>query len=266
MNRISAYFTAVLLLALSLASGVADARSAAAGHGTLRSQMEVIHETFGVNFVYDSSLDLDVPYKGQPLPSGRLPDSSGRHPRPDRGSLEESLQTLFAGTGIEYEIMKKYIVLTKAGSKKKPKDYTIFIEEQHDTLSESRITAVQDRRRNAAQTGLEHIDASVFRRGFAALSSPDVIKTLQYLPGVSGGTEMMNGLYVHGGTGNDNLYLYDGVPVYSVSHLAGLYSSFNVDVVDNVNFFKSGFPASYGGRLSSVVEVNTRDGSMTDYK
>ncbi len=243
------------------------------GDPTLKSQMEVLHETFGVNFVYDSSLDLDVPYKGQPLPSdrhsdssGRHHDPSGRHPRPDRGSLEESLQTLFAGTGIEYEIMKKYIVLTRAGSKKKTKDYTIFLEEQHDTLSESRITAVQDRRRNAAQTGLEHIDASVFKRGFAALSSPDVIKTLQYLPGVSGGTELMNGLYVHGGTGNDNLYLYDGVPVYSVSHLAGLYSSFNVDLVDNVNFFKSGFPASYGGRLSSVVEVNTRDGSMTDYK
>ena len=75
----------------------------------------------------------------------------------------------------------------------------------------------------------------------------------------------MNGLYVHGGTGNDNLYLYDGVPLYSVSHLAGLYSAFNTDVVNNVSFYKSGFPASYGGRLSSVVEVNSRDGSMTDY-
>ncbi|MBR5299662.1 MAG: TonB-dependent receptor, partial [Bacteroidales bacterium] len=213
--------------------------------------MEVIHEVFGVNFVYDSALDLNIPYRGQSLPCH---------------SLEASLDALFKGTGIDYEIMKKYIVLTKAGSKKKPKDYTIFIEEQHDTLNESRITAIVDRRRNAAQTGLEHVDASVFKRGFAALSAPDVIKTLQTVTGVSGGTELMNGLYVHGGTGNDNLYLYDGVPVYSVSHLAGLYSAFNTDVVDNVNFFKSGFPASYGGRLSSVVEVNTRDGSMTDYK
>ena len=136
MNRISAYFTAVLLLALSLASGVADARSAAAGHGTLRSQMEVIHETFGVNFVYDSSLDLDVPCKGLST-------------RPDRGSLEESLRTLFAGTGIEYEIMKKYIVLTRAGSKKKPKNYTIFIEEQHDTHPASMETAITAVRRTA---------------------------------------------------------------------------------------------------------------------
>ena len=227
---------------------------------TLKSQMEVIHEVFGVNFVYDSSLDLDqiAGHAGNDV-------ISSRHSRLDRESLEACLDAIFKGTGIEYEIMKKYIVLTKAGSKKKPKDYTIFIEEQHDTIDESRITAIVDRRRNAAQTGLERIDASTFKRGFAALSAPDVIKTLQMVTGVSGGTELMNGLYVHGGTGNDNLYLYDGVPVYSVSHLAGLYSAFNTDVVDNVNFFKSGFPAYYGGRLSSVVEVNTRDGSMTDY-
>lgn len=244
----------IILIAVFMQPSLAYAQETVAqGAGpTLKSGMEALHETFGVNFVYDSSLDLDIPCKGQPMKSFK--------------DLEESLRTLFTGTGIEYEIMKKYVVLTKAGSKKKPKDYTIFIEEQHDTLGESRITAIRDRRRNAAQTGLEHIDASVFKRGFAALSSPDVIRTLQYLPGVSGGAELMNGLYVHGGTGNDNLYLYDGVPVYSVSHLAGLYSSFNVDVVDNVNFFKSGFPASYGGRLSSVVEVNIRDGSMTDYK
>ena len=249
---------------------------------TLKSQMELIHEVFGVNFVYDSSLDLDriagragndvlkeadndvIEKTANDVLSSRHSDSS-RHSRLDRESLEASLAALFKDTGIDYEIMKKYIVLTKAGSKKKPKDYTIFIEEQRDTIDESRITAIIDRRRNAAQTGLERIDASAFKRGFASLSAPDVLKTLQAVTGVSGGTELMNGLYVHGGTGNDNLYLYDGVPVYSVSHLAGLYSAFNTDVVDNVNFFKSGFPASYGGRLSSVVEVNTRDGSMTDY-
>ena len=243
---------------------------------TLKSQMEVIHEVFGVNFVYDSSLDLDqiAGHAGNDVLKEADNDViektandilSSRHSRLDRESLEACLAALFKDTGIDYEIMKKYIVLTKAGSKKKPKDYTIFIEEQHDTIDESRITAIIDRRRNAAQTGLERIDASAFKRGFASLSAPDVLKTLQAVTGVSGGTELMNGLYVHGGTGNDNLYLYDGVPVYSVSHLAGLYSAFNTDVVDNVNFFKSGFPASYGGRLSSVVEVNTRDGSMTDY-
>ena len=70
-------------------------------------------------------------------------------------SLEAGLDALFSGSGIDYEIMKKYIVLTKAGSKKKPKDYTIFIEEQHDTINESVITALIDPKRNSTQTGLK---------------------------------------------------------------------------------------------------------------
>ena len=227
---------------------------------TLKSEMEVIHEALGVNFVYDSAIEINVPYLGKPMK-----DIIKGNKKEHSALLEECLQTLFAGTGIEYEVMKKYIVLTQADKRKKPRDYTIFIEEKRDTLAESRITAYLAGGSSPAQTGYEYIDASVFKRGFAALSAPDVLKTLQTLPGVAGGTELMNGLYVHGGTGNDNLYLYDGVPLYSVSHLAGLYSSFNTDIVDNVNFYKSGFPASYGGRLSSVVEVNSRDGSMSDY-
>ena len=157
---------------------------------TLKSQMEVIHEVFGVNFVYDSSLDLDriaghagndvlketdndvIKKTANDVIEKTVKDVlSSRHSRLDRESLEASLAALFKDTGIEYEIMKKYIVLTKAGSKKKPKDYTIFIEEQHDTIDESRITAIIDRRRNAAQTGLERIDASAFKRGFASLSA-----------------------------------------------------------------------------------------------
>ena len=253
MKHVQKILTAIILMTVVL---TASAQTKPAEGATVRELMEVIHEIFGVNFVYDSSLDLD-----------RIAVHSGpsRHSRLDRESLEACLAALFKDSGIDYEIMKKYIVLTKDGSTKKPKDYTIFIEEQHDTIDDSCITAFVDRRRNAAQTGLECMDASAFKRGFASLSAPDVLKSLQTVTGVSGGTELMNGLYVHGGTGNDNLYLYDGVPVYSVSHLAGLYSTFNIDVVDNVNFFKSGFPVSYGGRLSSVVEVNTRDGSMTDY-
>ena len=77
--------------------------------------------------------------------------------------------------------------------------------------------------------------------------------------------ELLSGLYVHGGTGNDNLFLLDGVPLYNVSHLAGLFSSFNTDVVESLDFYKSGFPARYGGRLSSVVDVKTRDGDFEDY-
>jgi len=218
---------------------------------TLKEQMQLIHEHFGVNFIYDSSIELDK--------------EAPRKIDPRRQNLEECLAGLFTGTDLEWEVMKKYVVLTHKDKKRKPRDYTIFIEEQHDTLNESVITALAARDLNTTQTGFEKIDGKTFNQGFAILSSPDVIKTLQQLPGVATGTELLSGMYVRGGDGADNLYLLDGVPLYQVSHLAGLFSSFNTDLVESVDFYKSGFPARYGGRLSSVVDVKTREGDFNDY-
>ena len=140
-----------------------------------------------MNFVFDSSIDLSIPCRA-------IPDA-------DRASLELCLETLFKGTEIEYEIMKKYIVLTQADKRRKPKDYTIFIEEQHDTIDQATVTAYINRRHNATQTGLTAIDGSRFRKGYAVLGSPDLIKEIQNQAGVSGGTELLSGLYVHGGDG-----------------------------------------------------------------
>ena len=244
---------ALILLVTSLLPSLASAQTAA-GQGaapTLKSGMEALHQIYGVNFVYDSSLALDIPAKGKPMKA--------------YSSLEAGLEALFSGSGIDYEIMKKYIVLTKAGSKKKPKDYTIFIEEQHDTINESVITALIDPKRNSTQTGLKRIDSKDLNSGFALFSTPDVIKTLQMQPGVSSGTELLSGFYVHGGDGSDNLFLLDGVPIYQVSHLLGLFSSFNTDVISSLDFYKSGFPARFGSKLSSVVDVTTKDGDFNEY-
>ena len=230
------------------------------GSPTLKSEMMVIHELLDVNFVYDSAIEIDAPYTGKPM-KHIIKHSDKVH----QALLDECLETLFDGTNIKYEKMKKYIVLTQTDKKKKPRDYTIFIEEQHDTISEAVLTELVKNPVNSTQTGLERIDGSKVSRGFAFLSSPDVIKTIQTLPGVSSGTELLSGLYVHGGIGCDNLYLMDGVHLYSVDHLAGVFSSFNSDVIENVDFYKSGFPARYGGRMSSVVDVTTKDGDFNDY-
>lgn len=219
----------------------------------MRQGMETIHLHFNVNFIYDSSLDIDRPYTGTPM------ERTVRE-----NELHSCLEALFKDTGIRFEIMKHYVVLTREG-KKKPKDYTIFIEEQRDTLSESVITALLAKERSTTQTGFQRLDGKSFGNGFALLSSPDVIKSIQQLPGVATGTELLSGLYVRGGDGADNLYLLDDIPLYQVSHLAGLFSSFNTDVVESVDFYKSGFPARYGGRLSSVVDVRTRTGDMQEH-
>ena len=135
-------------------------------------------------------------------------------------------------------------------------------QEVRDTLDASRISALREKTRNTTQTGLMHIESKQLTSGIAVFGTPDVIKKLQLLPGVAAGNELMSGLYVHGGDGNDNLFLLDGVPLYNISHFGGLFSSFNTDVIDNLDFYKSGFPARYGGRMSSVVDVETREGDM----
>ena len=88
----------------------------------------------------------------------------------------------------------------------------------------------------------------------------DVIKTLQFLPGVSAGMEGSSQLNIRGGTNDQTLYLMDGVPVYNQNHTFGLFSIFNADAVNTVDLYKGGIPASYGDRLSGVVSVELKEG------
>ena len=96
----------------------------------------------------------------------------------------------------------------------------------------------------------------------AFLGEVDVLKALQLMPGIQSGNEGSSGLYVRGGGPDQNLILLDGVPVYNVSHLFGFFSVFNADAVNNMEVFKGGFPARYGGRVSSVVDINMKEGNM----
>lgn len=95
----------------------------------------------------------------------------------------------------------------------------------------------------------------------ALLGEPDPIKAIQLLPGVQSGAEGQTGLYVRGGGPDQNLVLLDGAPLYNVSHVLGFLSVFNADAVGRVELTTGGFPARYGGRLSSVVDVTMREGS-----
>jgi len=89
----------------------------------------------------------------------------------------------------------------------------------------------------------------------------DIIKALQLMPGVQSGGEGSNNLYVRGGSPDQNLILLDDVPLYYVSHFGGFYSIFNPDAINDVKLIKGGFPARYGSRLSSVLDIRMKDGS-----
>jgi len=97
------------------------------------------------------------------------------------------------------------------------------------------------------------------------LGEVDIIKSLQLMPGVSGGIEGSSGLYVRGGGPDQNLILLDGVPVYNANHLFGFFSVFNADAIKSVTLIKGGFPARYGGRLSSVIDIRMKDGNMKKF-
>lgn len=99
----------------------------------------------------------------------------------------------------------------------------------------------------------------------ALFGEADLLKAIQLLPGIQSGGEGSSGLYVRGGGPDQNLILLDGAPVYNVSHLFGFFSVFNPDAIKNVSIFTGGFPARYGGRLSSVIDIAMKDGNQQDF-
>ncbi|MFN8348980.1 MAG: TonB-dependent receptor [Spirosomataceae bacterium] len=95
----------------------------------------------------------------------------------------------------------------------------------------------------------------------AFLGEKDVLRVLQLMPGVQKGSEGQTGIYVRGGGPDQNLIILDDAPVYNVSHLFGFFSVFNGDALKSVELTKGGFPARFGGRLSSVLELNMKEGN-----
>lgn len=94
------------------------------------------------------------------------------------------------------------------------------------------------------------------------LGERDIIKTAQLLPGIQSGSEGSSGIYVRGGGPDQNLILLDGVPIYNANHLFGFFSVFNADAINQVKLVKGGFPAEYGGRISSVIDIRMNEGDM----
>lgn len=98
------------------------------------------------------------------------------------------------------------------------------------------------------------------------MGEQDLLRSLAGLPGINLGDIASNGLMVRGGKPGTNLILLDGAPVYNTNHLLGMFSTFNSAIVKNVDFYKGGLPARYGGRLSSVIDVSTREGNREEFK
>ena len=127
-------------------------------------------------------------------------------------------------------------------------------------LSNKRETGIHATAMSALDVPMKQI-----RNTPVVLGEADLLKTIQLLPGVQAGMEGFSGLHVRGGGPDQNLILLDGIPIYNADHLLGVFSIFTPEAMKKVTLFKGSFPARYGGRLSSIIDIRTNDGDMQNY-
>jgi outer membrane receptor for ferrienterochelin and colicin len=146
-------------------------------------------------------------------------------------------------------------------------DTTVNIEltPRSDKLSEVVINAYTPVREQVTM-GKTTIPVKTLKAIPSFVGEPDLMKAISYLPGVSSGKEGYSNIYVRGGDRGQNLFLLDGVKLYNTNHVGGFLSLFNSDVIKQVDVYKDGFPARYGGRASSVIDVYTKDGTSGSLK
>ncbi len=216
-----------------------------------------IVEQTGKNFVYSSDLLKDMRVTVD------VKDKS----------LKQVLAVMFKDSDIEWKIKGRNIILKKRAMPEKPKrvgntpeisDILVGTSQPipkmlDEVVVVSRLEALAV---ETSEIGAKKLTANEIINTPVLFGESDVIKALQMQPGISEGQEGMAGMNVHGGNSDENLYMLDNVPLYQVNHFAGLFSAFNAEAVRYIDFFKSSIPAKYDGRLSSYLDVRTKNGSQ----
>jgi len=143
----------------------------------------------------------------------------------------------------------------------------IMLNEEIEELKEVVITEnIEDIKIDLPVLSLNRLSGQTIRQTPVVFGESDLLKTIQLLPGVSNAGEGASGFNVRGGGADQNLILFDEAIIYNSSHLFGLFSVFNSDAIKEVKLFKGGIPASYGGRVSSVLDVYQKDGNKNELK
>lgn len=167
----------------------------------------------------------------------------------------------------EYDVHYSYVGYNQViQNVKLTANQTIDIDLEGTTLDEVVITGNKNERISESERmSVITMPVNQIRNIPALLGEKDVFKALQLMPGVQKGSEGSSGLYVRGGGPDQNLIILDDAPVYNANHLFGFFSIFNGDALKSVELIKGGFPARYGGRLSSVVEMTMKDGNKQKF-
>ena len=215
---------------------------------TVREGLDQLEKRYGVHFVYDSTLPLDSAYGGKAL------DSRG---------FRTNLRRLLQGTGLDFEIHNRQVVLKRLPSAVKISPEQMASLSEVQLLDSAKVVDWREQMMDVPAPGSIGLSRLAVLQAPVLFGEKDVLKTLQMLPGVQAASEGFSGISVRGGYADENLILLDGVPVYNADHLLGLFSVFPAESVGGVTLYKGNFPACYGGRTSSVVSVTSAEGNGT---
>ncbi len=160
---------------------------------------------------------------------------------------------------LEMKSTKRQVMLLSDGK------LDIELLEDVTPLKEVVVQSERDAQVLGLQMGLEKLDIKTMKQIPVALGEVDIFKAILTLPGVQSVGEGTVGLNIRGGASNQNLILYNDATIFNPSHLFGFFSAFNPDILKNVELYKSSIPAEYGGRLSAVLDVSTREGNKKKF-
>lgn len=146
------------------------------------------------------------------------------------------------------------------------KDTLIKIIAKERAISEIKITAKEENLVKQALMGKTSMSAKQINKIPSFVGIPDIIKTVTIHPGVTTGKEGFSNYYVRGGNRGQNQVLLDGLPILNTNHVFGLLSQFNTDVIKTIDFYRGGFPARYGGRTASVLNISLKEGNKNQFR
>lgn len=209
---------------------------------TLQEGMEMLRQKHGISYIYDASLPIQKAYRGE---------------KPDSHRLEDNLDRLFAGSGIQYAIKGRQVILKRQRAVI-PEDATLSTPELLDSaiVVDWRMPILTH-----PASGALGITRLTVEQAPVLLGEKDVLKTLQMLPGVQAAAEGFSGVSVRGGYSDETLILLDGIPILQAEHLLGLFSIFPAESIEGATLWKGNFPAKFGGRASGIIDLQSAQGN-----
>ncbi len=162
--------------------------------------------------------------------------------------------------GLEVKETKRQLMLYSDGK------LNVELEEKIYALDGVVVMANKENKIKATSIGVEYLKMKNIKNIPTVFGETDILRIVMSLPGVKSVGEISNGFNVRGGATDQNLILYNGGTIYNPTHLFGMFSAFNPDVVNDMDLYKSSIPVKYGGRISSVLDINSREGNKKEFQ